>query len=210
MRRRDVLAELLGVSPAFFLIGGVSSETVGCSSEPRPAPAKKPAEPVTGLHALYQMYSHARSWAQDIKILECVSIGISQVKAQPGKAAAWQVVFASESKAMKRAYTFSVYEASVTLRQGIYPEAPGGWSNDNRAFPVAAVKTDTDQAWETALKHGGEYNRKNPNVPISYTLEMGRNVHDPVWRVIWGESATSSAFSVLIDASTGDFLRTLY
>src|SRR5205823_10748926 len=74
MRRRDVLAELLGVTPAFFLIGGVSSEMVGCSSEPRPAPAKKPAEPVTGLHALYQMYSHARSWAQDIKVLECLSI----------------------------------------------------------------------------------------------------------------------------------------
>jgi hypothetical protein len=202
MRRRDVLAELLGVTPAFLLIGG-------CSSEPVTAPPKKPAEPVTGLHALYQMYSHARGWAKDIKVLSLVSIEISQVKRQPGKAAAWQVVFASESLSMKRAYTFSVYEVSATLRQGIFPEAPGGWSNDNRAFLIAAVKTDTDQAWETALKHGEEYNRKNPGVPISYTLEMGRNTNDPVWRVIWGESATSSAFSVLLDASTGEYLRTL-
>jgi hypothetical protein len=202
MRRRDLLADLLHATPAFLIMGG-------CSSKPRPAPAEKPAEPVTGLHALYQMYSHARGWAQDIKVLSCVSIGLSQVKAQPGKAAAWQVVFASETRSMKRAYTFSVYDASVTLRQGIFPDAPGGWSNDNRAFLIAAVKTDTDQAWETALKHGEEYNRKNPQLPISYTLEMDRKVSDPVWRVIWGESATSSAFSVQVDASTGEYLRTL-
>ncbi len=204
MRRRDLLADLLHVTPALLF--------AGCSSAPKPAPEKpekKAAEPVTGLHALYQMYSHARSWAPDIKILSYVSIGISQVKPQPGKAAAWQVVFASEALSMKRAYTFSVYQASVTLRQGMFPEAPGAWSNDHRAFLIAAVKTDTDQAWETALKHGEEYNRKNPDIPISYTLEMDRKVNDPVWRVIWGESATSSAFSVQINASTGEYLRTL-
>jgi hypothetical protein len=202
MKRREVLTDLLSVAPAFLLMGG-------CSSEPKVAPAKKPAEPVTGLHALYQMYSYARAWAQDIKVLSLMSINISQVKPQAGKAPAWQVVFASESRAMKRAYTFSVYEATITLRQGIFPEAPGSWSDD-RAFLIAAVKTDTDQSWETALKHGEEYNRKNPNVPISYTLEMGRTVRDPMWRVIWGESAAGSAFSVLIDASTGQYVRTLY
>src|SRR5690348_15837989 len=97
------------------------------------------------------MYQLARTWAQDIKVLSCVSINISQVKPQRGKAGAWQAVFASESKSMKLAYTFSVYEVSVTLREGIFPEAPCAWSNDNRAFLIAAVKTDTDQAWQTAL-----------------------------------------------------------
>ena len=80
MRRRDLLASL------FF---------TGCSSAPKPVAEKKPVEPVTGLHALYQMYSHARSWAQDIKILSYASIDISQVKSEPGKAPAWQVVFDS-------------------------------------------------------------------------------------------------------------------
>jgi hypothetical protein len=195
MRRRDLLAAL------FF---------TGCTSAPKPVTEKKLVEPVTGLHALYQMYSHARSWAPDIRILSYASIDISQVKPQPGKAPAWQVVFASETLGLKRAYTFSVYDASVTLRQGMFPDAPGGWTNDNRSFPIAAAKTDTDQAWETALKHGEEYNRKNPGMPISYTLEMGRNINDPVWRVIWGEDATSSAFSIVVDASTGAYLGTLF
>ena len=198
MKRRDLLV----LAPALLL--------PGCSSAPEPKVEKKPVEPVTGLHALYQMYQKARTWAQDLKVLRYASIGITEVKPQPGKAAAWQVVFASETLGQKRAYTFSVYDASVTLRSGIFPDAPNAWSNDNRAFLLAAAKIDTDQAWETALQHGEEYAKKNPDMPISYTLELGRNINDPMWRVIWGESATSSAFSVLIDASTGLYLETLH
>jgi len=92
----------------------------------------------------------------------------------------------------------------------MFPDAPSTLTNDNRAFLIAAVKTDTDVAWDTALKHGEEYNRKNPNIPISYTLELGRNINDPVWRVIWGADATASAYSGLIDASTGAYLGTLF
>jgi len=198
MKRRDLLA----LTPALLI--------PGCSSAPEAKAPKKPAEPVTGLHALYQMYSHARSWAPDIKVLRCSSIDITQVPKQPGKAGAWQAIFASETRGQKRPYTFSVFEVSVTLRAGIYPETASSWSNDNRAFLIAAAKIDTDEAWQTALKHGEEYNRKHPEIPISYTLELGRNINDAIWRVIWGESAASSAFSVLIDASTGAYLETMH
>jgi hypothetical protein len=85
MTRRDVLA----LAPALLLFG--------CSSTPEPRVEKKPAEPVTGLHALYAMYGKARLWAPDIKILRLSSINIDKVKSQPGKAPAWQVIFASES-----------------------------------------------------------------------------------------------------------------
>jgi len=197
MTRRDLFA----LPPALFL--------AGCSSAPEPPVEKKAAEPVTGLHAGFQMYSHARAWAPDIKVLSCASIDIAQVKAQPGKCGAWQIQFGSEALGQKRAYTFSVAEVSVTLHSGITADAPTGWSNDNRAFEMAAAKVDTDDAWTTALKHGDAYNKKNPAIPVSYTLEMGRLIHDPVWRVIWGESVASSEFSVLVDASTGLYLETL-
>jgi len=182
----------------------------GCSSAPEAKVEKKAPEPVTGLHALYQMYTSARTWAQDLKIVRMVSISIPQVKATPGKAAAWQVIFASESLGRKRAYTFSTAEVSATMHAGISPDAPSAWSSDNRAFLLAAAKVDTDVVWETALKHAADYAKKNPDMPISYTLEMGRNINDPVWRVIWGESAASSGFSVLVDASTGAYLDTLH
>jgi hypothetical protein len=71
------------------------------------------------------------------------------------------------------------------------------------------AKADTDVVWETALKHGTDYNSKNPDIPITYTLGMDRGT-DPVWRVMWGQSAGESSFSVLVDASTGEFVRILH
>jgi hypothetical protein len=181
MTRRTLLA----LTPALML--------PSCSS---PAPEKKepakPVEPITGLHALYQMYTAARAWAQDLQILRYASINIAEVQRQPGKTAAWQVVFVSQALRKSRVYTFSVYEASATLHQGLFPDAPQDWSGNGKPFLIEAAKIDTDAAWETALKHGADYNKKNP------------------WRVIWGQSAGESSFSVLVDASTGEFVRILH
>ena len=198
MNRRDLLA----LAPALLL--------PGCSSTPELKPEAKPAEPITGLHALYQMYQYSRTWATDLQAVRCSSIDITQVKPQPGKVAAWQAVFASPSLGQQRAYTLSVFDASVSLRLGIFADAPTSLASDVHYFLLAAARTDSDQAWDTALKHAGDYNVKNPNMPISYILEMGRNINDPVWRVIWGGSVTSSVFSILVDASTGKYFETLH
>jgi len=40
-------------------------------------------------------------------------------------------------------------------------------------------------------------------------LERTNKHPDPAWRIIWGESVGTSNFSVLIDASTGEYLETL-
>src|SRR5665213_214288 len=103
--------EILALTPAWLL--------PSCSQAPvaKKEPAK-PAEPITGLHALYQMYTSARAWAQDLRILRYSSINIPEVQRQPGKAAAWQVVFVSPALSKMRTWTFSVYEASATLHQG--------------------------------------------------------------------------------------------
>lgn len=155
------------------------------------------------------MYTSARAWAQDLQILRYSSINIPEVHHQDGKAAAWQVVFVSPAMSMSRTYTFSVYEASATLHQGIFPDAPQNWSGSGKPFLLDSVKVDTDMAWETALKHGQDYNSKNPNTPISYTLGMEKG-NDPDWRVIWGQSAGESSFSVLVDAATGEFLQIVH
>lgn len=198
MTRRDVFA----MAPALLL--------AGCSSTPEVKVEKKPAEPVTGLHALFAAYGKARLWAPDIKVYRVSSINIDQVKSQPGKAPVWQAIFASESLNQKRAYTYSVADVSTSIREGTFPDSPVSWTNDNRAFLIAAVRADTDKAWETALKHAADYAKKYPDMPISYVLEMGRQVSAPMWRVIWGESATSSALSILVDANSGDYLETLH
>jgi hypothetical protein len=197
MTRRDILL----LAPAVLL--------PSCSETPVKKEPEKPAEPVTGLHALYQMYTSARAWAQDLQILRYSSINISEVARQPGKAAAWQVVFVSPGMAQLRTYTFSVYEASATLHQGLFSDAPERWSGTGKPFMLQSAKIDTDAAWETALKHGEEYNSQNPKTPISWILSLERG-GDPFWRVIWGQSAGESSFSAVIDAATGDFVQILH
>jgi hypothetical protein len=152
------------------------------------------------------MYTSARAWAQDLQILHYSSINIPEVQHQDGKAPAWQVVFVSQALKMYRTYTFSVYEASATLHKGIFEEAPQFWPGTGKPYVLEAVKVDTDKAWETALQHGKDYNSKNPKTPISYTLGMDKG-SDPDWRVIWGQSAGESSFSVLVDAASGDFIQ---
>ncbi len=193
-----------------LIVVGSLSVLTGCASAPEPKVEKKPPEPVTGLHALYAAYAQARSWAQDLQVVSCQSIDVSQVKREPGKAAAWQSVFASPSLGQKRAYTFSVFDASTSLRQGVYPDSAMAMGSDTRPFVLAGARTDTDQAWETALKHGQEFAKAHPDMPISFTLELSRITNSPVWRVIWGESATSSPLSVVVDATTGQYIQTLH
>jgi hypothetical protein len=181
-----------------------------CSSGPPPhVEPEKPAVPLTGLHALYQLYTSARAWAQDLQILRYSSINIPEVQHQDGKAAAWQAVFVSQALAKSRTYTLSVYEASATLHEGIFPEASQEWRGDGKPYLLDTLKIDTDKAWETALEHAKDYNSKNPKTPISWTLGMDRG-NDPTWRVIWGQSAGESSFSVLVDASTGDFVQIVH
>lgn len=196
--------------PPIFGLSFVLILSSCASTQPEKKQAAKPIEPVTGLHALYQMYTPAHAWAQDIEILKYTSIDLAEVPRQPGKAPAWQVVFVSPSLRQARPWTFSVYEASVTLHQGIFPESPQSWSGGGKPFPIQAVRIDTDSAWDTALKHGGEeFNSKHPNTPITYMLAVDEG-ETPMWRVIWGRSVSESSFSVLVNAASGDFVRVLH
>jgi hypothetical protein len=45
-------------------------------------------------------------------------------------------------------------------------------------------------------------------MPVSYLLEGGE-FPNPAWRVIWGTSVGTSNYSIFVDASLGDYLRTM-
>jgi hypothetical protein len=195
MTRRDLLA----LAPVLLLSG--------CSSEPpKKEEPEKPAEPVTGLHALFQLRAMAVAWAPDLQILHYTSINLPEVKHENGKVAAWQAVFVSPALKQSRTYTFSVYEESATLHKGLFPESPQAWSGEGKPFGIESVRVDTDKAWEVALAHGKEFAAKNPDMPILYMLGLDRGA-EPDWRVIWGRSAGTSEFSVLVNATTGEFMQ---
>jgi hypothetical protein len=186
-----------------------------CSQIPQPVEEKapaKPAEPISGLSALYKMYQVARSWAPDAEVLTMSSMRLADVPAVPGKAGAWQAVFTSASKNLSRSYTYSVAEEE-DVHEGVFGGPQESWTGsrgENTSFLIAAVKKDTTAAYQTALsKSAAGYDKKNPGKTISLLLEKTSRFPDPVWRVIWGDSLSTSNFSVIVDAMTGEYQQTL-
>ena len=49
-----------------------------------------------------------------------VSLNLAQVKADQGKAGAWQVVFVSPSRGKAKTYTYSAVEAEGNLHEGVF------------------------------------------------------------------------------------------
>jgi hypothetical protein len=189
---------------------------VGCS-EPAPTvqkEAEKPPQLIGGLSAFWKMYAVARSvWDPGCEVLKMGSISLSQVPAVRGKSAAWGATFVSAAKGKSLSYTFSVVEAEGNLHKDVFAGSEEPWSGSdgqNLTFPALAVKIDTDAALATALKKAVDYEKRYPGKPISVQLEKVKKYQDPVWRIIWGESAGTSDFSVSVDASTGDYVETLH
>jgi hypothetical protein len=205
------------IFPAIALLAILTA----CSDSPTTTAVKKEPEkpePVTGQTAVFKMYQMARAWAPDAQVMTMQSMHLSEVKdGAPGTAPAWQANFVSAAKSQSRSYTFSIVEGEGNLHKGAFagPEQSwgGGPSGLNSPFLMAAIKVDTDAAYKTAIdtahSHAAEYDKKNPGKPITIMLEKTAKHPDPAWRIIWGESAGTSNFSVLIDASTGEYLETL-
>lgn len=206
MKRRSALITIAGVVLS------------GCSEAPKPEAKKpkepeKPPEPVTGRYAFYQMYTTARAWAPDCQPLRLVSITLPDVKNQPGKTGAWRAIFVSPSRGRARPYTYSVIDAGGNLHKGVFngpEENYAGPTRQAKPFLVAALRTDSDEALQTALKKSAEYVKKNPDKPISFQIELTDRFPNPAWRVIWGESVSLSNYSIFVDASTGDYLQTMH
>jgi hypothetical protein len=188
----------------------------GCGESPKPVTEKpkepeKPPAPVTGRWAFHQMFSAARGWALDCQGLRVRSIHLPEVKAEPGKSGAWEATFISPSRNKARTYTYSVIEAPGNLHKGVFAGLEESYSGRPKPFLIAALKTDTDAVYKTALTQGkgAAYANKNPDKNVLFLLEATERFPNPAWRVVWGESVSTSNFSILVDASTGLYLQTL-
>ena len=185
-----------------------------CSEAPKTTETQKeppkPPEPVTGLTAFYEMYKPARNWAKDLEGVKLTSANLPDVKSTPGKAGGWQAVFASPSLSESRSFSYSAVEGPAT-RKGVTAGSTSGWSPKptSKSFPMSAIKIDSDKACEVAMSKGADYAKKNPDKPITFLLEQTDRFPNPAWRVIWGETVGSSNYSIFVDATTGQYLRTV-
>jgi hypothetical protein len=163
------------------------------------------------------MYAAARGgWAADLQPLRLISIHLPQVKAEPGKAGAWQATFVSPSNLRARSYTYTVIEAEGNLHKGVFAGSDENWAGSRapvQPFLVAALKKDSDFAYQVALKKGNraeEYVKAHPDMTVMFVLEQNKRFTQLTWRVIWGESVGTSNYSVFVDATTGEYLETMH
>ena len=198
---------LLGFATVFF---------AGCSSTPKEAAEKKapekPPEAISGRSAFYKMYPTARMWANDVQALRLSSIRMDGVKDEPGKAGAWEATFISPSKLKSKTFTYSVVEGSGNLHKDVFAGFEEDFRNprgQSAPWVIPAFKIDSDEALATALKKSADYVKKNPGKPMFYLLEQTPRYPDLAWRIVWGESVSTSNYSVYVDATTGEYLETM-
>jgi hypothetical protein len=185
-----------------------------CSDAPKTVSEKEPPKPpeaLTGRQAFQRMYPQARGWAPDAQPLQIVSLNLAQVKADNGKAGAWQVIFVSPLRGKAKTYTYSAVEDG-NLHEGVFGGIEEDYTarGDSSPFQMAAIKVDTDEAYKTAAAKSADYIKKNPDKPVIFLMELSRRFPDVTWRVIWGSSVGTSDYSVFVDGTTGQFLERMH
>jgi len=208
--KRHLILSIGALLPAALLLG-----LYGCSSEPEKKEEKKaeaPVEPVTAQKAFYGVFPQARLWSGDIEVLNKGPMDPEGVpKGEPGTAGAWQVTFVSPSKQKMRQFTYSVVKTS-SLDKGAAMglELPYSPKSQEKSFRTQAFKIDSPVAYKTAMTKAVEYSKKNPDMRVTFQLEGNKQFPNPAWRVIWGDSVATSNFSIYVDATTGEFLKTMH
>jgi hypothetical protein len=186
----------------------------GCSSEPsKPAEPPKPEGPelITGRSAFQKVYIAARGWKPDAKPYRLESAATSDGNGHDGKWAVWRGSFASATQRSVKSYTWSGSAADGAPARGVNPGIEDSYnpSNSNtQVFDIAFLKIDSDQAFGTAQKHGGDkVLEKTPETPVIYVCDWNHNTNELVWHVIYGANREGAKLTVAVNASTGEFIR---
>jgi len=186
-----------------------------CTSEAPKAQQKKakaPPELIGAQSAFFRILGPARTWAQDLQVLRMEPVALPEMKEKDGKWPAWRVQLVSASRGRMKTYSYSVLEAEG-IHEGVYgsnEESFAGPRGQTIPFLFQAFKTDSPAALETALKKGADYIKKHPDMPVTMVLEKAKTDGNPNWRVIWGTSVAASNFSIYIDATNGEYMKTMH
>jgi hypothetical protein len=193
---------------SLVLLSACSSD----SGKPEEAkPEAKTPELIAARSAFQKLYVAAHGWNPDAKPYRIESVATSDGNGQDGKWAVWRGSFASVAQRSEKTYTWSGSTANGAPDRGVNPGIEEGYSPSNsstQVFDMAFLKTDSDQAFRTAQKHGGDkVLEKDPNTPITYICDWNRNTNQLIWHVIYGTGRNDSKLTVAVDASTGEFIR---
>jgi hypothetical protein len=199
-----------------LMISAVLVGFTACSSE-----ATKPSEPakpevkgpelLTARSAFQKVYLAARGWQPDAKPYRLESTVTTDGKGQDGKWAIWRGSFASPTAHSAKSYTWSGSAADGAPERGVNPGIEDSYNPSNASttvFDMAFLKVDSDQAFDTAQKHGGDkVLEKAADTPVFYVCDWNHNTNQLIWHVIYGASRDQAKLAVSVNASTGEFIR---
>jgi len=183
-----------------------------CSETPTETKAKepeKPPAPITAQQAFRYTYPAARAWAGDSLPLRIRSIHVTDVPAEPGKAGAWEIIYVSQTQQQAKIYTWSAIEASETLHKDVFAGKAQSWSSSGqeKPFEANAFHIDSPAALETAVTNSKAYlDKPGTKPPTNFMVEFTPRFPEPVFRVMWGETAGSAEYTAIVGASTGQML----
>jgi len=207
LRRRALAA--LSATVLLSLLMACSSDS-GKPAEPA-KPENKGPELISARSAFQKLYVAARGWNQDAKPFRLESIATSDGNGQDGKWAVWRAGFASAAQRSAKTYTWSGSSADGAPTRGINPGIEDSYSPTNastQVWDMAFLKIDSDQAFATAQKHGGDkILEKAADTPITYICDWNHVTNELVWHVIYGPSREGAKLTVAVNASTGEFIR---
>ena len=215
MKRARLYSRNANLVPALLVILFLAVLSA-CTSEPskpaeQPKPEPKGPELLTARSAFQKMYVAARGWNLDARPYRIESVTTTDGNGHDGKWAVWRASFASPNARVEKTYTWSGSTADGAPTRGLSFGVDDSYSATNastQVFDMAFLKIDSDQAAETAQKHGGDkVLEKAADTPISFVCDWNRNTNELVWHVIYGPSREKAKLTVAVNASTGEFLR---
>ena len=196
----------------FFLF--LAALLLSCSSpsgkESSSTPQPTAIELETGRVALQKMFAPARFWSPDAQPMRLESRPTKESDGHDGKSGIWQAAFASPSRAKAENFTWSGL-SDPEVPRGIDHGPPDSFDPSNRStqpFQLAFLKVDSDKAFEVAQAHGGkQLLAKNPTAQVKYVLDWDPQNSQLKWRVSYGGADTSSKLSVIVNATTAEFVH---
>jgi hypothetical protein len=189
-----------------------------CNSKPatnttasQPAkPAPKAPEYETGREAFQKLYISAHSWAPDARPFRLESQYTPDAPATEGKAGIWRASFGSAAQHAMKSFQWTGI-TGPDVEQGISHGSEDSYSPTNtstQVFDLAYLKIDSDKAFETAQKHGGEkLTKADAKIPVFYALDWDHTKNKLLWHVAYGSTGDDSKLRVVIDATEGTFVR---
>jgi hypothetical protein len=196
----------------FFAFLSVVLLLSACSETPTETKTKepeKPSAPITAQQAFRYTYPASRAWAADSLPLRIRSMQLADVPAEAGKAGAWEIIYVSPSQQQARIYTWAAIEASETLHKDVFAGKAQSWSSSGqeKPFEASAFHIDSPAALETAKTNSKAYlDKPGTKPPINFMVEFTPRFVEPVFRVMWGETAGSAEYTAIVGASSGQML----